>query len=86
MTNSVALAAEVADRLDYTTEDLTLWCAEEGHERYADCPDNQDFCKALDVIAFQCVKCSYWKPQRENATPDAGEWQCQECFLEEHAK
>lgn len=82
MSDSVTLAAEVAHKLDYTTDDLREFCDSEGNERYVECPDNMDFCKALDIIEFQCVTCSYWKPQRENATPNAGEWQCQECFDE----
>lgn len=82
MSDTVALAAEVAAKLDYTTEDLELFLTEEGNEKFAACINNKDFYKALDRIEFQCNECHYWKPVRENATPDAHIWQCQECFNE----
>lgn len=85
MTNpdTIALAAEVAHRLDYTTDDLAEFCQREGNEKYDGLDNNLDFCAALDILEFQCKTCSYWKPQRENATPDGGQWQCRECFDEE---
>lgn len=80
MMNSIALAGEAAEKLNYTTMGLTEFC--ETHEKFATCEDNIDFCKALDLIIFMCKDCGWWKPQRENATPNASEWQCQECHDE----
>lgn len=75
--DSIALAARAAKLLDYTTMPLFELC--EQHAEFADAENNKDFCTALDVIEFCCARCSWWKPQIENATPDSGEWICQEC-------
>lgn len=80
----IVLAAEVAARLDYTTDDLALFCERVGNERYGHCSNDLDFCRELDRLIFMCKTCEYWKPQRENATPDDGQWQCKECFAEDH--
>jgi hypothetical protein len=82
MTNSIALAGEAALRLNYTTIDLAEFCSREGNEKFEGCDSNRDFCAALDMIVFMCAKCEWWKPQCENATPDAGQWVCQECHRE----
>lgn len=80
MTNhTIALAAALAQKLDYTTDDLEEVCEREGNERFADCPNNRDVLRELDRIEFQCTFCACWKPQRENATPNDAQWKCQEC-------
>lgn len=75
----IHLAACLAEKLDYTTDDLEEFCGREGNEKFEDCPNNRDVLIALDRIEFQCAFCHYWKPQRENATPDDAQWYCQEC-------
>lgn len=77
--DSLALAGQAAERLNYTTEDLAMFCEKEGNEKFEGCDSNRDFCRHLDTIIFMCVQCGWWKPQRENATPNASEWACQEC-------
>lgn len=84
MTHIPTLAYEVAEKLDNTTDDLSEFCHREGNEKYAECDDNMDFLKRFDALIFMCTSCGWWKRQRENATPDASEWQCQECFREDH--
>lgn len=79
MSDVIAIAAALAGKLDYTTDDLEEFCQREGNERFEDCPNNRDVLTALDRIEFQCTFCSYWKPQRENATPNGSQWYCQEC-------
>lgn len=74
--DAIALAARAAEKLCDTTEDLAMLSETEDFEG---CIDNPDFCKALDVMIFMCAECNWWKRQRENATPDAAEWVCQEC-------
>lgn len=86
MSDSIALAGAAAEKLNYTTIDLAEFCSTEGNEKFEGCDDNLDFCKALDLIIFMCKDCGWWKPQRENATPNASEWQCQECFDEDHTR
>lgn len=68
------LAYEAAEKLDLTTDDL-----EALGEKYTDALDDMEFLKRLDLLVFCCVKCNWWKRQRENATPDAAEWACKEC-------
>lgn len=80
--DSLALAGRAAARLDHTTDDLAEFCSREGNEQFEGCDDNHDFCKHLDTMIFLCVCCGWWKPQRENATPDASEWACQECVTD----
>lgn len=79
MSNYIALAADLAGKLDYTTDDLNEFCERKGNERFADCPNNSDVLRELDRIEFQCTFCATWKPQRENACPDGAQWFCQEC-------
>lgn len=79
MSDVIALAAALAHKLDYTTDDLNEVCEREGNERFEDCPNNRDVLRELDRIEFQCTFCATWKPQRENATPNDAQWFCQEC-------
>lgn len=79
MSDAISLAAALAGKLDYTTEDLEGFCEREGNERFADCPNNLAVLREVDRIEFQCAFCSYWKPQRENATLNASQWYCLEC-------
>jgi hypothetical protein len=81
MTDVLALAAQAAAKLDYTTDDLDLLA--ERDERFAAVLNDRDFLKHLDTLEFCCTTCEFWKPQRENATPDGAQWQCKECFDEQ---
>jgi hypothetical protein len=77
----VALAARAASKLEYTTLDLEIDIVE-NDEQIAAVYGTERFSTALDTMVFQCKTCSYWKRQRENATPNAAQWQCQECYSE----
>lgn len=79
VSDMIALAAEAARRLDYTTEDLEEFCCREGNEKFYQCTTSKKFFETLDLIEFQCGCCSWWKPQIENATPNGDKWVCQEC-------
>ena len=48
----------------------------------AEVVDDAEFLKYLDSMVFCCVSCNWWHRQRENATPDGAEWECQECHDE----
>jgi hypothetical protein len=78
----IALAARAAEKLEYTTDSLED-LADKDPEIEA-VRDDARFLQALDSMIFCCVTCNWWKRQRENATPDAAEWECQECFNEDH--
>lgn len=80
----IALAARAAAKLEYTTLDLEIDIVEHDEE-IALVYDGSEFARALDTMLFQCKDCQYWKRQRENATPKAAQWQCQECFDDEKA-
>lgn len=80
MSNSIALAARAAEKLEYTTDSLED-LADKDPEIDA-VRDNMEFLQALDTMIFCCTTCNWWKRQRENATPDAAEWECQECKTE----
>lgn len=75
------LAARAANKLDYTTDSLEELC--ERDEEIDAVRDDMAFLKELDRIEFCCVQCGYWKPQRENGTPNATEWKCQDCVTED---
>jgi hypothetical protein len=80
MRDVIALAARAAQKLEYTTD--TLEELAEKDDEIAEVGDNKEFLKYFDSMIFNCTTCNWWKRQRENATPDAAEWQCQECFDE----
>lgn len=77
----IALAARAAQKLEYTCMDDLNTVAENDPEIEAVCNDKR-FLQAFDSMIFQCKTCNWWKRQRENATPNAPEWECQECFDE----
>lgn len=68
------LAYEAAGKLEYTTNDL-----ESLGEKFTEAADDTEFLKRLDLLVFCCVRCNWWKRQRENGTPEAAEWVCKEC-------
>jgi len=73
----IALAAKAAQKLEYTTDSLEDLA--DNDETVAAVADDQRFLQALDSMVFCCVTCNWWKRQRENATPDGAQWECQEC-------
>jgi len=73
----IALAAKAAQKLEYTTDSLEDLA--DNDETVAAVVDDQRFLQALDSMVFCCVTCNWWKRQRENATPDGAQWECQEC-------
>lgn len=77
------LAAHAANKLDYTTDSLEE--LRERDEEIDAIADDMTFCRELDRLEFCCVCCGYWKPQRENGTPNASEWKCQECVRDDAA-
>ncbi len=79
MSDVIALAAKAAQILIDRGNGDDLEAIREEYSDIDAVADDRDFLKALDTIAFQCVSCSFWFRQRENATPDAAEWKCQEC-------
>lgn len=78
---TITLAARAAQKLEYTTDSLEE-LAEKDPE-IDEVVNTKEFLKYFDSMIFCCTTCNWWKRQRENATPDAAEWQCQECFDEE---
>lgn len=74
-----SLAAALVKLLDYTTDDLNEVCEREGNERFENVPNDIEVLREIDRLEFQCVFCGWWKPQRENATPDGAQWACKEC-------
>lgn len=80
MSGIVALAARAAGKLEYTTSSLEE--VAEHDPEIAEVVDGTEFLKYLDSMVFCCVSCNWWKRQRENATPDGAEWECQECYNE----
>ncbi len=80
MSDVIALAVRAAQKLEYTTDSL-----EELRERDDEIDavaDDSRFLAAFDSMVFCCVSCNWWKRQRENATPNAAEWECQECVTD----
>lgn len=77
----IALAARAAQKLEgYCMDDLNT--VAENDDEIAEVVNDSRFLRAFDSMIFQCKTCGYWMRQRENATPDAAEWECQECFAE----
>lgn len=74
---TIYLAAKAASILEYTTD--TLEELAEKDPEIDEVVDNENFLKHFDALIFCCVTCNWWKRQRENATPDGSEWECQEC-------
>jgi hypothetical protein len=77
---TLALAARAAEKLEYTTGSLEEIA--EADEEIAEVVDSKEFLEHFDSMIFCCTRCHWWKRQRENATPDAAEWVCQECISE----
>lgn len=80
--DTLHLAAQAVSILDYTTEDITHLLDEKFNGKYDAVIDNLEFLRNIDRVEFQCNFCSYWKPQRENGTPDASTWTCKECLTD----
>jgi hypothetical protein len=77
---TLALAARAAGKLEYTAD--TLEHIADHDAEIAEVMYGKDFLEHFDSMIFCCVRCGWWKRQRENATPDAAEWVCQECVSE----
>ena len=80
MSDVLALAARAAGMLENTSDSLEDLA--ERDARTAVVVDDAEFLKYLDSMVFCCVSCNWWHRQRENATPDGAEWECQECHDE----
>lgn len=76
------LVSAARDVLDYTTEDIEHLDDEKFNGKFAPLLDSVEMRRELDKLCFQCNFCSYWKPQRENGTPDASTWTCKECVTD----
>jgi hypothetical protein len=77
MSDVIAVAARAAGILEGTSDSLEDLA--ERDAEIAEVVDLKKFLLALDSMVFCCVSCNWWKRQRENATPDGAEWECQEC-------
>jgi hypothetical protein len=77
MSNVIALAARAAEKLEYTTDSLDDLA--DNDPEIDGVRDDARFLQVFDSMIFCCTTCNWWKRQRENATPDAAEWECQEC-------